>query len=1022
MMIEAGENDGFTSFAVDPAGKVLITSAQSQLISTWDLTDGGKKIRSWRGHPLPVLSMEVDPSGTLVATGSADRTVRVWDISKGHITHRFTGHSGVVGLVYFRPVYTASKMELITCSDGGEIKVYELYSRRTQTLTEHMSTATGIAFSPDGSRMFSAGRDSVINVWTTERNDYKLVKTMPVYESLEGIVSLPASTVFPDASVDERYLATAGEHGKIVVWEQNNLRKVFTVNISAGSSAEVNQNDGEKDEKEGKAATQVLQLFLAEKMEGGGFIISTTHEHNIHFNSLLGLEQTRVVVGHNDEVLDIVWAPLQKVKKISQGSNGENGSVNETGNKTDAKSQDESNDANENGAVEGTHAESQAVFVATNSSAIRLYDAKTLNSRLLMGHSETVLSLAITPDGKYLLSGSKDTTVRVWELCQPTVRINEDNIHLKGQCRELQPPRCVAVFKGHTKAISSICACRRATSSFFISCSRDTTMKLWDFSPLRKRQKKAKRVSSGEDSKLAPKLFRKAQNGVVSHEKDVNCVAVSLDDRIIATGSSDRTVKLWSAPDLSYLATLKGHKRGVWTVAFSDVDKVVCSGSGDQTIKIWSVESDFQCLRTFQGHEASVTQVSFINAGTQLLSCSSDAVMKLWTVKSNECIWTLADVHDDKIWALKSSRDGRSVVTGGEDSKIVFWVDATTEEDEKERAIYEAKVLKEQELRNNLRAKNWVKAIRIALELTHSRQLYKIFTHLYQHAQTDEIVVEALAECSPEERAKIILWIREWNTHTERMPVAHYVLARMLRNHRILDGLDSTSRQDLRNAMRHIINYSNRHFKRLDTLLQKTYLFDHMLATTSLVGIAAGEIQGMGGLNLPGKDDIEEDGISFDADEEEDDVEPELEESEDAEIDPDKLLKRVDPRKLLQGADDAGVEVYDATGFEMAWEDDEGNEEVKDDDKDDVKANHRIETEESESRFSTPKDRKSKKKQRGREPSKSASGQIRRSKRKAKELESSKPNSSKKSDRKSGGSRQTRSSTKRRSPRIAKKN
>lgn len=104
MMVNAGEEDNFTAFAVDPDGKVLVTSAQSQLISTWDLTDGllfkivawnlnraspgGKKIKSWKGHPLPVLTMEVDPTGTLVATGSADRTVRVWDIEKGHLTHR----------------------------------------------------------------------------------------------------------------------------------------------------------------------------------------------------------------------------------------------------------------------------------------------------------------------------------------------------------------------------------------------------------------------------------------------------------------------------------------------------------------------------------------------------------------------------------------------------------------------------------------------------------------------------------------------------------------------------------------------------------------------------------------------------------------------------------------------------------------------------------------------------------------------------------------------------------------------
>ncbi len=59
-----------------------------------------------------------------------------------------------------------------------------------------------------------------------------------------------------------------------------------------------------------------------------------------------------------------------------------------------------------------------------------------------------------------------------------------------------------------------------------------------------------------------------------AHDKDVNSVCVSPNDKLIASGSSDKTAKVWRAADGSCLAVLRGHKRGVWCVSFSTVDQV----------------------------------------------------------------------------------------------------------------------------------------------------------------------------------------------------------------------------------------------------------------------------------------------------------------------------------------------------------------------------------------------------------------------------------------------------------------
>lgn len=76
------------------------------------------------------------------------------------------------------------------------------------------------------------------------------------------------------------------------------------------------------------------------------------------------------------------------------------------------------------------------------------------------------------------------------------------------------------------------------------------------------------RAGTGVWTPPAP-LLETARRSVRAHEQDVNCVAVSPNDAIVASASQDRTIKLWKAADLELIGVLKGHKRGVWKVCTS---------------------------------------------------------------------------------------------------------------------------------------------------------------------------------------------------------------------------------------------------------------------------------------------------------------------------------------------------------------------------------------------------------------------------------------------------------------------
>jgi len=511
---------------------------------------------------------------------------------------------------------------------------------------------------------------------------------------------------------------TGGEKGLVKIWEISTATCVFEETPAPGLKY------------------SILQMVLLPEIRQ---LVIVTSDQNLLFLELSEFKKTKLLVGFNDEVIDVKYM-------------------------------------DENG---------PRIAVATNSEQIRIFNTKDSNCNIIAGHTGIVLSLDVHIKSSLLASGSKDNTIRLW-------RYDGDDV------------RCVSTCVGHTEPVTAV-AFSKKNASLLVSGSQDKTIKLWE-------------VSEKHETKVV--------HTQIGHEKDINAVAFSPNDKLIASGSQDRTIKIWNSKDLSLVSTLKGHKRGVWTVEFSPIEQCLVSGSSDKTIKIWSL-MDFTCLKTLEGHSNSVLRVSFVNNGMQLMSCGSDGLLKLWTIKNSECVNTF-DGHTDKVWALAISKDETEVITGGGDSLINIWKDVTVQEEQSALRANEERILKEQEFSNSLYNKNYKRALEIAFALEQPYRILTIFDDLYsqKHPDWEQIVTQIISKFSLPRLETCLKYISSWNTNAKHSATAMKTLRYILS---IFEPSTIEQIPGIKEIIEGLIPYTERHFQRIDKLLQKSYIIDYTL-------------------------------------------------------------------------------------------------------------------------------------------------------------------------------------------------
>ncbi|KAJ5917576.1 hypothetical protein N7466_011130 [Penicillium verhagenii] len=246
----------------------------------------------------------------------------------------------------------------------------------------------------------------------------------------------------------------------------------------------------------------------------------------------------------------------------------------------------------------------------------------------LEGHSSCVMSIAWSPDGSRLASGSLDQTVRIWD---PAT----------GQS--------ISTLEGHSGLVRSISW--SPDGSRLASASRDKTVRIWD-------------PATGQSIST-----------LEGHSGLVRSISWSPDGSRLASASHDETIRIWDPATGQSISTLEGHSGLVRSISWSPDGSRLASGSLDQTIRIWDPATGWS-ISTLEGHSGSVDSIAWSSDGSRLASASFDKTVRIWDPATGQSISTL-EGHSGLVRSISWSPDGSRLASGSNDETVRIWDPAT---------------------------------------------------------------------------------------------------------------------------------------------------------------------------------------------------------------------------------------------------------------------------------------------------------------------------------------------------------
>jgi predicted Zn finger-like uncharacterized protein len=612
LRVLAIEGGPVRSLLVLPGGRFLVVGAEQAPLALWDVASG-RPVRTFERVVGFATSLALTPGAPIVVAGGSDRTLRLYDAATGRCLREIVGHDDAVTAVAAGPTRLAS------AARDGTVRLWSREDgRELARLAPPGGRPLALVLDEAQARVVAAGDDGVVRDWGV--HSHELVRTFASHAQ-----AVHALALSPDGSL---LLSGSGDR-TVRVFEADGQRLLAKAHLDAGVQALAVAPDGTVWAAHGTAVSAVQPEPLdlpapalcrpssaSEEEARDGLFAQQLAEARRSYSAgdvetAFRLARTaRTVPGRERAATALaLWDELSlRLPRRGLTAAWEEGTI-ASGSETVL-------------AVALAPDGRQALSAAFDGTVTHLDVERRATLAAFAGHDGAATSVAFAGPST-AVSGGRDRTVRVYDLAAR---------------------KATAVLEGHGETVASVDA--RTDGTRAVSGGVDGTVRLWDL-----RSRAPGRVIEG-------------------HGAPVSCVRFAPDGLVVASAGWDGTARLWDADSGAALGVLEGHEANVTALAVHPAGRQVATGAEDGTIRLFDPRRGRE-LRRLAGHQAAVTALAFTPDGRFLLSSGRDASVRAFDLRRGEEVRALP--HPAPVLALALSSSASRLVSAGGDGSVRAW-------------------------------------------------------------------------------------------------------------------------------------------------------------------------------------------------------------------------------------------------------------------------------------------------------------------------------------------------------------